>query len=625
MPRTRRARAPRCARPGCPVFDKHHVDLVLQGHDHAYLRTYPLRDGRRVADRRPTGRPTSSRSRATKYYDQRPRDETAVGFTDLSTYQTIDIEVPGEPPDLPRLGRRGPRGRPPRRSRSRRRVALRRSALRSPERPRSRDPDRRARPAALLDDHPAVEQAEPDDPGEDEPAAPVDGDGGRRCGGSDRGMGRLLRGGAGPTSGGRRGRRGRGRGRSCTGGRPAGRPCGGRGGRGRRAAGPATAATRAATGRGRFVPLKRIDRGRARRGRQVRRAESAPMNRSARSRKAAVCGDGQPARSSRGGRGAARGAEAASASSGPPTTTTRQPSSRNRAIRAFQWPGGQRLAAVPAPRWTASSGAGAPNRPAWSQSASSQPGPSARAPTARVPRATAARPAAGDAGRRPRGRARPRRRARPRGAGGRPATRSRSVDVDATRAGPSAGDPEAFEQGQPRADLVPAGDPVGDVGQQEPAAPHRPADPPRDARQGQDEHGQDVAPDVDAQVVARARGATGRAPRPPRRSAQRPRSPLEPGPLGQADAVDVRVGLEDLAVARRGEHVDRAPRDRRRGAGRSSGLVRTASPRWSSWTTRIRRGRLDRPGRPDQPPERASATEPDGVERADRDPPPHLL
>ncbi len=31
-----------------PIFDKHHVDLVLQGHDHAYLRTYPLRGHRRV-------------------------------------------------------------------------------------------------------------------------------------------------------------------------------------------------------------------------------------------------------------------------------------------------------------------------------------------------------------------------------------------------------------------------------------------------------------------------------------------------------------------------------------------------------------------------------------------------
>ena len=27
-----------------PVFDKHHVDLVLQGHDHAYLRTFPMRE-----------------------------------------------------------------------------------------------------------------------------------------------------------------------------------------------------------------------------------------------------------------------------------------------------------------------------------------------------------------------------------------------------------------------------------------------------------------------------------------------------------------------------------------------------------------------------------------------------
>ena len=31
-----------------PIFDKHHVDFVLQGHDHAYQRTYPLRGHRRV-------------------------------------------------------------------------------------------------------------------------------------------------------------------------------------------------------------------------------------------------------------------------------------------------------------------------------------------------------------------------------------------------------------------------------------------------------------------------------------------------------------------------------------------------------------------------------------------------
>src|SRR5690606_26571695 len=30
------------------LFDKYHVDMVLQGHDHAYLRTYPMKAGKRV-------------------------------------------------------------------------------------------------------------------------------------------------------------------------------------------------------------------------------------------------------------------------------------------------------------------------------------------------------------------------------------------------------------------------------------------------------------------------------------------------------------------------------------------------------------------------------------------------
>ena len=47
-----------------PVFEKHGVDLVLQGHDHAYLRTVPMKGAARpVPTRRP--RSTSSRSRAT--------------------------------------------------------------------------------------------------------------------------------------------------------------------------------------------------------------------------------------------------------------------------------------------------------------------------------------------------------------------------------------------------------------------------------------------------------------------------------------------------------------------------------------------------------------------------------
>jgi hypothetical protein len=76
-----------------PVFDKHHVDLVLQGHDHAYQRTYPLRAGRRVAQAHQGTTYIVSVS-GTKYYGRRPRAETAVGYTELSTYQTIEIEVP---------------------------------------------------------------------------------------------------------------------------------------------------------------------------------------------------------------------------------------------------------------------------------------------------------------------------------------------------------------------------------------------------------------------------------------------------------------------------------------------------------------------------------------------------
>jgi hypothetical protein len=33
-----------------PLFDKYHVDLVLTGHDHAYARSYKLRDGKRAGD-----------------------------------------------------------------------------------------------------------------------------------------------------------------------------------------------------------------------------------------------------------------------------------------------------------------------------------------------------------------------------------------------------------------------------------------------------------------------------------------------------------------------------------------------------------------------------------------------
>ncbi len=75
-----------------PILDKHHVELVIQGHDHAYLRTEPLRAGRRVSVP-DEGTVYVVSVSGTKFYDQAPRDYTAVGLTNVSTYQTLDFET----------------------------------------------------------------------------------------------------------------------------------------------------------------------------------------------------------------------------------------------------------------------------------------------------------------------------------------------------------------------------------------------------------------------------------------------------------------------------------------------------------------------------------------------------
>ena len=77
-----------------PLFDKYHVDLALQGHDHAYLRTYPMRDQKRVASAKQGTIYIISVS-GIKYYEQGPHDYTEVGLTKLSTYQVLDIQVSG--------------------------------------------------------------------------------------------------------------------------------------------------------------------------------------------------------------------------------------------------------------------------------------------------------------------------------------------------------------------------------------------------------------------------------------------------------------------------------------------------------------------------------------------------
>jgi len=77
-----------------PLFDKYHVDLALQGHDHAYLRTYPMRGQQRVTDAKDGTIYLISVS-GTKHYEQPKHDYTEVGFTKLSTYQVLDIHLDG--------------------------------------------------------------------------------------------------------------------------------------------------------------------------------------------------------------------------------------------------------------------------------------------------------------------------------------------------------------------------------------------------------------------------------------------------------------------------------------------------------------------------------------------------
>ncbi len=74
-----------------PVFDRHGVDLVLQGHDHAYLRTHPLRAGRIMSDPA-EGTTYVVAVSGEKFYGQVAKPTTARGLTHLATYQTIAVE-----------------------------------------------------------------------------------------------------------------------------------------------------------------------------------------------------------------------------------------------------------------------------------------------------------------------------------------------------------------------------------------------------------------------------------------------------------------------------------------------------------------------------------------------------
>lgn len=74
-----------------PVFEKHGVDLVLTGDDHAYMRSHPLR-GEQVMDSPADGPIYILSVAGTKMYEQEDAPYVAKRFTDTSTYQVIDID-----------------------------------------------------------------------------------------------------------------------------------------------------------------------------------------------------------------------------------------------------------------------------------------------------------------------------------------------------------------------------------------------------------------------------------------------------------------------------------------------------------------------------------------------------
>lgn len=76
------------------LFDKYHVDLALQGHDHAYLRTYPMNNEKRVGSPAEGTIYIVSNSGA-KFYEQGQFDYTEVGMTNLSMYQVLDLKIEG--------------------------------------------------------------------------------------------------------------------------------------------------------------------------------------------------------------------------------------------------------------------------------------------------------------------------------------------------------------------------------------------------------------------------------------------------------------------------------------------------------------------------------------------------
>jgi len=76
----------------CGLFDRYHVDIVFQGHDHAYLRTQPMRAGEAVASPA-EGTIYVIAVAGTKFYRMEMPEYAAAGAVHTSTYQTVDIQT----------------------------------------------------------------------------------------------------------------------------------------------------------------------------------------------------------------------------------------------------------------------------------------------------------------------------------------------------------------------------------------------------------------------------------------------------------------------------------------------------------------------------------------------------
>lgn len=75
-----------------PLFDEYHLDMAFQGHDHAYLRTYPMR-GNQIVDSPAEGTYYIVSVAGTKMYEQEDHDYAEVAFPDVATYQIIGIDT----------------------------------------------------------------------------------------------------------------------------------------------------------------------------------------------------------------------------------------------------------------------------------------------------------------------------------------------------------------------------------------------------------------------------------------------------------------------------------------------------------------------------------------------------